>query len=178
MISVNGTLVAMGAFPDKTSAMRYNPNDDGYTITWKYDGDHECMALWYLVHHIRENCGAYTPIHLNIPYLPNARMDRVKNFDEVFTLKWFADFINALHFCRVTVFDPHSNVATALINTCMSLSPLGISAERFPPLVWRISCFATRTKAPPKGTPSLCPPSISSASSTGIGARARLSGWN
>ena len=32
--------------------------------------------------------------------IPNARMDRVKKADEVFTLKWFADFINALHFCR------------------------------------------------------------------------------
>ena len=178
MISVNGTLVAMGAFPDKTSAMRYNPNDDGYTITWKYDGDHECMALWYLVHHIRENCGAYTPIHLNMPYLPNARMDRVKNFDEVFTLKWFADFINALHFCRVTVFDPHSNVATALINNVYVAQPTwyigrAISAIGVENL---LLCYPDEGAA--KGTPSLCPPSISSASSTGIGARARLSGWN
>lgn len=122
MISVNGTLVAMGAFPDKTSAMRYNPNDDGYTITWKYDGDHECMALWYLVHHIRENCGAYTPIHLNMPYLPNARMDRVKNFDEVFTLKWFAKFINCMNFDSVEVFDVHSNVSEALVDHILSRS--------------------------------------------------------
>ena len=43
-------------------------------------------------------------------------MDRVKNGDEVFTLKWFADFINALNFWNVIVLDPHSNVATALIN--------------------------------------------------------------
>ena len=87
MISVNGVPIEMGSFPDKTSAIRYKPDADGYTITWKYDGDHECMILWYLVHHIRENCGAHTPIHLNMPYLPNARMDRVKNLDEVFTLK-------------------------------------------------------------------------------------------
>lgn len=122
MISVNGTMVELGAFPDKTSAMRYKPEDNGYTITWKYDGDHECMALWYLVHHIRENCGAYTPIFLNMPYLPNARMDRVKNPDEVFTLKWFAKFINSMNFDGVEVCDVHSNVSEALIDHILSRS--------------------------------------------------------
>lgn len=43
-------------------------------------------------------------------------MDRVKSGDEVFTLKWFAEFINSLNFSKVVVLDPHSNVATALIN--------------------------------------------------------------
>ena len=78
-------------------------------ITWKYDNDGECMIVWYLVNHIRSIMGPDTHVQLMMPYIPNARMDRVKNGDEVFTLKWFADFINSLHFCHVAVFDPHSN---------------------------------------------------------------------
>lgn len=105
MVFVNGIMVELGAFPDKTSAMRFDPNDNDYTITWLYDGDHECVAVWYLVHHIRENCGAHTPVYLNIPYFPNARMDRVKRRNEVFTLKWFAEFVNSMKFDKVSVLD-------------------------------------------------------------------------
>ena len=41
---------------------------------------------------------------------------RVKNADEVFTLKWFAEFINTLDFDDVLVDDPHSNVSAALLD--------------------------------------------------------------
>ena len=116
MFTVNGEKLSPTSFPDKTCSLRLHARDDGYTIGWKYDGDHECMLLWNLVHHIRANNGEDTPIGLYMPYIPNARMDRVKNCDEVFTLKWFAEFINSLHFTYVQVFDPHSNVSEALIN--------------------------------------------------------------
>lgn len=43
-------------------------------------------------------------------------MDRVKNKDEVFTLKYFCEFINSLEFDEVTVVDPHSSVSRALLN--------------------------------------------------------------
>ena len=59
-------------------------------------------------------------INLIMPYIPNARMDRVKSDDEVFTLKWFADFSNALGFDSVVVRDPHSTVSEALINRIVS----------------------------------------------------------
>ena len=85
-----------------------------YFIRWMYDNDAECMQLWYLVKHLKS---AGNPLlYLEMPYIPNARMDRVKNRDEVFTLKWFAEFINSLGFESVKVLDPHSNVAMALIN--------------------------------------------------------------
>ena len=47
----------------------------------------------------------------------------MKNEDEVFTLKWFANFINWLNFERVVVLDPHSNVATALIDNVLVVQP-------------------------------------------------------
>ena len=40
----------------------------------------------------------------------------VKSSDEVFTLKWFAKFLNSLQLDNVKVHDPHSNVSTALID--------------------------------------------------------------
>ena len=54
-----------------------------------------------------------------MPYIPHARMDRVKADEDVFTLKYFAEVINSLHFSIVWVRDAHSNVSLALIdNVC------------------------------------------------------------
>ena len=116
MISVNGEPIDFTQFPDGTTSFRYSPGlEKTFTIRWKYDGDHECILLWYLVHHLRR-CDSRAEITLQLPYIPNARMDRVKAFDEVFTLKYFAEFINSLAFDIVSVRDPHSNVAAALID--------------------------------------------------------------
>lgn len=116
MIKVNNEDIVCSTFPDGTSSFRYMPSVlNTFYINWQYDNDGECMVLWYLVHHIRE----YKPnasIILDMPYLPNARMDRVKSCDEVFTLKWFAEFINMMNFTCVYISDPHSNVGTALLN--------------------------------------------------------------
>lgn len=128
MILVNGTPLNFTQFPDGTTSFRFDPNSENWydtstAIYWRYDGDHECILLWYLVNHVRSVIGQDTYIHLVMPYIPNARMDRVKAADEVFTLKWFAAFINALRLDEVTVFDPHSNVAPALIDNIRVIQP-------------------------------------------------------
>ncbi len=121
MISVNGVSIDFTSFPDNTTSFRYNPCCFEYNILWRYDDDRECILLWYLVNHIRENSEVAPEIVLTMPYIPNARMDRVKAKDEVFTLKWFSDFINLMYFDKVVVHDPHSNVSTALINHVVSV---------------------------------------------------------
>lgn len=88
---------------------------DNNIITWVYESDEECMTLYYIVNHIRD-IKSDAVIELILSYIPNARMDRVKKDSEVFTLKWFAKFINSLNFKTVTVFDPHSNVSEALFD--------------------------------------------------------------
>lgn len=127
MISLNGKAIDLTRFPDGTTSFRLDTNglecDEIPTINWKYDSDSECMIVWYLTNHIRSIMGPDTHVQLIMPYIPNARMDRVKNGDEVFTLKWFADFINSLHFCQVAVLDPHSNVASAIINNIYVAQP-------------------------------------------------------
>jgi len=117
MILVNGKTINLTHFPDGTTSFRFDPSKfDYFEITWKYDSDQECILLWYLVKHIRSICGESQEILLFMPYIPNARMDRVINNDEIFTLKWFAEFINSMSFTKVYVLDPHSNVSSALID--------------------------------------------------------------
>lgn len=121
MLWINGQEVKVNHFPDNTQLIKIDTNklsfyDDSTTIRWRYENDEECMTLWYLVNHIRAHKEFNVLINLSLMYIPNARMDRVKSNDEVFTLKYFADFINSLNFNCVYVLDPHSYVSEALIN--------------------------------------------------------------
>lgn len=100
-------------FPDGTKLLKFDPRRDEYTITWLYDSDDELFQLIALTKHLK-NKGC--KVWLNLPYVPNARMDRVKNRDEVFTLKAFADTINWLGFEEVRISNPHSTVSEALFD--------------------------------------------------------------
>lgn len=55
-------------------------------------------------------------VELHISYLMAARMDRVMQPGEPFTLKVVAAMINQAGFSKVMIFDPHSEVTTALID--------------------------------------------------------------
>lgn len=122
MITLNGTPVEIGSFPDGTILMKEDYT--GYMVSpivWKYENDREFLALIYLVKHLRRLGHDY--LELYMPYIPNARMDRVKNNADVFTLKYFAELLNSLNLDGVTVLDPHSNVSEALINNLRVESP-------------------------------------------------------
>jgi ribose-phosphate pyrophosphokinase len=56
------------------------------------------------------------PIELWMPYVPYARQDRRTALGEAFSLKVFAQLINAQNYSRVHVFDPHSDVVGALFD--------------------------------------------------------------
>ena len=53
---------------------------------------------------------------LFLPYLPGARQDRVMVPGEPLTVRVYCDFINSLSLNHVTIFDPHSSVAPALLD--------------------------------------------------------------
>jgi ribose-phosphate pyrophosphokinase len=74
-----------------------------------------CMAVDAL-----RRCGVQH-IELFIPYFPGARQDRVMVPGEPLSVKVYADLINNLALRRVYVFDPHSDVAPALLQRCMVL---------------------------------------------------------
>ena len=124
MIKIGNQVVDIGSFPDGTILMKYEPGIGiGLPIIWHYENDREFLALIYLVKHL--NRLGYDYLELHMPYIPNARMDRVKNKDDVFTLKYFAELLNSLNFEAVYVVDPHSSVSEALINNLHVIRPTG-----------------------------------------------------
>lgn len=88
-------------------------------IVWHYENDAELFTVICLRKHF-----ANKEVILEMPYCPHARMDRVKNGNEFFTLKHFADVINSLDFVEVRIYDPHSNVCAALINNVKVVYPI------------------------------------------------------
>lgn len=138
MFKINGIKINVEHFPDGTQRIMdfnyeklfitNNPENTTpyYEILWLYENDSEMFTLMCLVKHIKEKhiYSNNSIINLVLPYLPNSRMDRVNSISEVFTLKYFAEFINSFNFNKVGIFDVHSNVSLALINNVCELNVL------------------------------------------------------
>lgn len=119
MIKCNGKQVNLGHFPDGTLLIKeFAPQSEKAVLTWLYENNEEMVALYFLTKHLQSK--GVKDIELQMPYIPNARQDRVKTAEDVFTLKYFAQMINSLGFSKVTVLDPHSYVSEALLdNICI-----------------------------------------------------------
>ena len=114
MIKINGKIFEVEYFPDGTQRLKLmSAGGDKVTITWNYENDSELFTVISLAKSYK-NVGKR--IFLKMPYIPNARMDRVKSDSEVFTLKIFCELINQLGFENVSVLDAHSNVSLALLD--------------------------------------------------------------
>ena len=124
MIKLNGEIIEQNHFPDGTPLLKvlggYNYTTSNI-VTWHYENNEELITLIFLVKYLHEI--GVNKIDLTLPYLPNARQDRVKNIEDVFTLKYFAEVINSLNFRAVQMMDVHSNVGMALINHGFSCFP-------------------------------------------------------
>ncbi len=122
MLKLNGKIIEFGCFPDGTIAVK-QPTDGIKTavIEWYYENEYEFVGLIYITKHLKSH--GIQDIDLFMPYIPNARMDRVKDSEDVFTLKYFAEILNFLGFKKVTVLDPHSNVSQALIENLDIIQP-------------------------------------------------------
>lgn len=118
MFKINGAPLEINRFPDGTLRLNLEVNAYTVNIEWLYENDEE-MVLFFIVKHLREQYGV-KELKLFMPYIPNARMDRIKNPSEVFTLKYFCEFINSLNFDTVVVRDAHSNVSLALLNNVVN----------------------------------------------------------
>jgi len=126
LLKLDGKIVALHHFTDGTLKIqeyvaRNYTQDRSATITWHYENDLEAMALIYITRHLQEH--GVNHVHLNMPFVPNARQDRVESDTDVFTLKYFSELINHLNFASVTVFDPHSKICEALIDRIVVRMP-------------------------------------------------------
>jgi len=68
-------------------------------------------------------------INVFIPYFPAARQDRVMIAGEPLSVKVYADILNSLKLNKVTVFDAHSEVTSALLDNCEVISNHAFIAE-------------------------------------------------
>ena len=125
MIQLNEHIIGNDRFPDGTLLMKlpFSPKPSN-EIRWHYENDAELFKLICLVKSMRE---MYKDVRIDLfmPYLPNARQDRVKNPEDVFTLKYFCEIINSLEFDTVFVTDVHSNVGLALLDRVREIKPWG-----------------------------------------------------
>ena len=120
MIKVGDKVIEKGSFPDGTILLKYLPQKEDQMIYWQFESNEELITLYYLTRHLQQ--AGIQDIELVMPYIPNARQDRVKKSEDVFTLKYFCEMINSLSFKRVFVLDPHSDVSVALLDRVSQLS--------------------------------------------------------
>lgn len=127
MIKIDGKEIILNKFPDRTMLLKPDIDFSKYkdekrtTITWHFENNEEMVAVMFLTRHLHRNGILF--IDLVMPYIPNARQDRVKSSNDVFTLKYFAEFINELALNTVTVLDPHSSVSEALFDNLVIETP-------------------------------------------------------
>lgn len=121
MIFYNGKKVDIGHFPDGTLLMKEEVEKGTAVLTWHYENTEELTALYFLARHCKSHGAGQ--VELKLPYLPNARQDRVKKPEDIFTLKYFCEMINSLGFSKVTVLDPHSYVSEALLDRLCVQTP-------------------------------------------------------
>jgi ribose-phosphate pyrophosphokinase len=118
-VKLKGHNLEITKFPAGESKVVYSPNYDVYNGTFilvlDWEGNEDLFNLALVVDAIRR--AEYKPtIHLEMPYIPYARQDRVCNQGESLSIKVVADFINSLNFHNVVVCDAHSDVSLALFN--------------------------------------------------------------
>lgn len=122
MIKYNDDVINVEHYPDGTQKINLKSSVEGENyIEWFYERDEEFLTVAYITGHCRDilkDCS----INLYLYYIANARMDRIHNRYEIFTLKHFCKLINSLNFNQVYVLDPHSNVSVALLDRCVQLN--------------------------------------------------------
>lgn len=126
MIKFGENVIKYGHYPDGTLNIKLTQDDINSLISysrigWYYDSEEELIVLIYLLNALHSK--NITGVGLDMPYVPNARMDRCENANDVFTLKYFANIINSLGFNFVRTLDTHSTVTEALINNISNESP-------------------------------------------------------
>ena len=115
MLKINDALFGNETFKNNEVIYKEVPlEDDINTITMVFENNKDIADLMFAAAYIRSEKPA-AKLELNMPYLPYSRMDRKIN-EQVFSLKLFAEMLNAMHFSIVRVIDPHSEVSGCINN--------------------------------------------------------------
>lgn len=90
------------------------------TITARLHSSDDILVLLNATDALRQ--AGIERISLFMPFVPYARQDRVMVEGEALSVKVFASLINAQRYDRVIIFDPHSDVTTALLDRVQVLN--------------------------------------------------------
>lgn len=152
MIKLNEQIVEQNHFPDGTLLIKQEPKEifEVQNIEWFFESNEELVSLIFLTKHLREH-GVKT-LNLYMPYLPNARQDRTKENEDIFTLKYFCEVINSLNFDVVTILDPHSAVGEALLDRATIDNPIPYIAKAYDNIRQDIKCASLMMFYPDEGS--------------------------
>lgn len=107
-------------FPGGEVGINMNVLEINHDVTWvvlsvRAKSSDNLMAA-FMATDALERIYPNAAIHLDLPYIPYARQDRVCNAGEALSIKAVARLINAQNYATVSVVDPHSPVSMALID--------------------------------------------------------------
>jgi ribose-phosphate pyrophosphokinase len=125
MILLNGTPLEVTRFPDNTTQVWKLPEwileQSNYAhITWEFTNEGEFLELAQLKMLLDSH--GFTS-DLRIKYLPYGRQDKQVTNKSTFALRPFAKLLNYLKFREVFICDPHSEVATHVIENARPYYP-------------------------------------------------------
>ena len=89
-------------------------------LEFMYTDDCDLVLLMFVKWRLDE---LHTPCNLVIRYMPYSRMDR-KIAGNFFTLQYVCRYINMLHFNKVVVVEPHSQMTLKLLERAEALYPV------------------------------------------------------
>ena len=115
MIFLNGERVEVKKFPNGEALIKSENlklSSDNNEIKVYFESDEDITHLIFLKSHLDE---MRVKCSLVLPYMPYSRMDRTEGI-MLFTLKYLCRLINSLNFEGVTIYEPHSEVSTALLD--------------------------------------------------------------
>lgn len=115
MIYFNGERIEFKKFPNGESLINSENlklRSDDNEIRLNFENDEDITHLIFLKSHLDE---LRVKCNLILPYMPYSRMDRTEGM-VIFTLKHLCKLINSLNFENVTIYEPHSEVSTALLD--------------------------------------------------------------
>ena len=132
MVKLNGYNVVKGRFPN--NEVDYEPwsftpfpislsSDSLNTFTLIFDSNEDLFNLQIAKKMYDDRYIGNAKTKLEIHYFPYCQMDRPMD-SHGFSLKYVTQIINELKFDIVEVYDPHSNVLSALLNHCKEYYPV------------------------------------------------------
>lgn len=107
MIKLNDEIVSITRFPDNSFKFDIDKSKvrSWNKLQWNFESMEELFTLIGLADKLKN-----TSTYLFIPYLPNARMDKVQSQNEGFMLKYFVETLDNLGFDKIVLLDPHSEI--------------------------------------------------------------------